>query len=137
MARQPIQNIEPVCIECGKMGVMTTGEAIYPHRPDLWSKPFFRCECGAYVGAHPGTEIPLGYPAGPATRRARNDAHAAFDPLWKAKAARDGIGKGKARGLGYAWLSRTLGIEPAACHISHMSAADALRVVAACRKPKP
>lgn len=136
MTRQPIQMIEPICIECGKLAVQVSGREVYPHREDLWPKPFFRCACGAYVGCHPGTEIPLGYPAGPVTRRARNDAHAAFDPLWKAKAAREGIKAGKARGLGYAWLARTLEIEPAACHISHMNAADARRVVEVCRNPR-
>lgn len=137
MARQPIQNIEPTCIECGALAEMTEGEAIYPHHPNLWAKPYFRCSCGAYVGCHPGTEIPLGYPAGPETRKARSAAHAAFDPLWKRKAERDGIGKGKARGLGYKWLAEALGIEPAACHISHMDTATARRVVALCAQRSP
>jgi hypothetical protein len=48
--------------------------------------------------------------------------------------ARDGIKVGKARGLGYKWLAEALGIEPAASHISHMSAADARRVVELCRR---
>lgn len=134
MTRQPVQNIEPTCIECGKMASLTTGREVYPHREDLWAKPFYRCACGAYVGCHPGTDIPLGYPAGPHTRRARSAAHAAFDPLWLAKSKQPGMTKGKARGLGYKWLAEALGIEPAACHISHMDAATAQRVVALCPK---
>lgn len=132
MARQPVQNIEPICIECGKLAEQTDGRPIYPDRPDLWDRVYFRCECGAYVGAHPGTDIPLGYPAGPHTRRARSQAHAAFDPLWMRKANRDKIGKGKARGLGYKWLAEQLGIEPAACHISHFDAATCQKVVRLC-----
>lgn len=136
MKRQPIQNIEPICIECGKLATLESAKAVYPHRADLWDRKLYLCACGAYVGCHPGTEIPLGYPAGAETRAARSSAHRAFDPLWEAKAAREGIGKGKARGLGYKWLAGALGIEPAACHISHMSADQARRVVEVCRRPK-
>lgn len=137
MSRQPIQNIEPVCIECGKLAELTGAKVIYPHREDLWDRQLWVCACGAYVGCHPGTEIPLGYPGGLETRRARSAAHAAFDPLWREKARREKMGAGKARRLGYKWLGEQLGLEPAACHISHMNAATALRVVELCPKLKP
>lgn len=126
--RQPIPNIEAICIECGKLASLTNGVSIYPQRPDLWDRPYWVCECGAYVGSHMGTEIPLGYPAGPATRAARGRAHAAFDPLWKAKVAQ-GTSKGRARGLGYAWLAEQLGLSPTDTHISMFDAATADRVV--------
>lgn len=131
--RQPVANIEPTCIECGKLAVLVTGKEVYPGRPDLHDKPMFKCSCGAYVGCHPGTEIPLGYPAGRETRRAREAAHEAFDRLWKRKAQRDKMAAGKARGLGYKWLGEMLGIAPADCHISHMNADTCRRVVELCR----
>lgn len=39
--------------------------------------------CDGKVGCHPGTDTPLGFPAGPETRQARIDAHDALDALWQ------------------------------------------------------
>lgn len=114
-----------ICMECGDKAIMVGGKAIYPHRPDLYGKTFWRCQCGAYVGCHPGTTNPLGYPAGATTRRARSEAHAAFDPLWK--------GRKGARGDAYAWLSEAMGLPRGETHISWMNAAQARRVVAVCK----
>lgn len=108
------------CIECDGMATLTDGHAIYPHRPDLYAKSFYRCRCGAYCGCHPGTTQALGYPCGPETRRARSAAHAAFDPLWK---------RGKmSRASAYKWLAEQLGIQKSDCHIGMMDAETARRV---------
>tara|TARA_R100001369_G_scaffold44802_2_gene70942 strand:+ start:992 stop:1480 length:489 start_codon:yes stop_codon:yes gene_type:complete len=78
------QDFGPVCIECGEAASsLVGGDVIYPHRQDLYSKPFWLCPCGAYCGCHPNTENPLGYPAGPQTRKARSALHRVLDPLWK------------------------------------------------------
>ncbi len=63
-------------------------------------------------------------------------AHAAFDPLWKAKQRKEGISASKARGAGYLWLANTLGIERKDCHIGMMDRATAQRVVALCRRDR-
>lgn len=120
--RASVPMVDPICAECGGMGEQVDSAVIYPHRPDLHGKPMFRCSCGAYVGAHPGTEVPLGYPAGPETRKLRSRVHALFDPLWEAKMRRDGIRKGKAREDGYRWLAEQLGIARDDCHVSHFKA---------------
>lgn len=133
MTRAPIQMIEPKCIECGKISELKTGAAIWPNRTDLADIPIYLCTCGAYVGVHRGTDVPLGYPAGPRTRAARKAAHAEFDLLWEAKIKPGKVTKGAARGLGYAWLAKNLGIEPAACHIAHFDEATCRRVVAICK----
>ena len=112
-----------ICMECGQGAKLVGGKAIYPHRADLHSKRYWRCDCGAYVGCHGDTTNPLGYPAGPATRRARSEAHAAFDPLWKRE--------GMKRSAAYQWLAAALGLPPHATHISWMDAATARRVVLA------
>lgn len=109
------------CLECGKEARLVDGKRIYPHRPDLYAKSFYLCECGAYCGCHPGTTSALGSPCGPATRKARSAAHAAFDPLWKRKTM--------SRHLAYKWLAEQLGIDPADCHIGMMTEATARRVV--------
>ena len=135
MPRASARPVEPpICCECGLPAVLVQSQAIYPHRPDLWNRPMWRCDCGAYCGCHAGTERPVGRPAGPATRKARMAAHAAFDPLWEAKMKRDGLSKKKARGAGYFWLAEQLELDPEDCHIGSMTERYALRVVAICRR---
>lgn len=110
---------DPVCIECGETPELVGGEILYRHRPDLYHKKFYRCSCGAYVGCHPDSEIALGNPCGPETRRARGEAHAAIDPLW-----REGVMR---RNEVYAELARRLGIERSRCHVAHMNLPEARR----------
>lgn len=120
-----LTDITPKCIECGNIAKLVGGEAIYPHRPDLFHKKHYLCSCGAYCGCHPNTVVPLGYPCGRETRQARQNAHAAFDPIWQQKEMR--------RPAAYKWLSEATGIEPANCHIGMMTKEQAqlvCRVVA-------
>ena len=121
-----------ICIECGEKASLKTGKEIYPHRPDLHHKHFYKCGCGAYVGCHDGTKNALGSPCKAVTRQARIAAHAAFDPLWRAKIKRDGCSKTKARGAGYKWLADQMGIPRKECHISMMTTERARQVVAIC-----
>lgn len=113
---------------------LVQSQEIYPHRPDLWNRSMWLCECGAYCGCHADTDQPLGRPAGKATREARMAAHAAFDPLWQAKMRRDSMSKGKARMAGYLWLADQLDLDPEDCHIGSMTESYARRVVAICRR---
>lgn len=92
------------------------------------------CDCGAYTGCHEGTQRAKGRPAGKDTRKARIDAHAAFDPLWQAKQRRDGLSKSKARGAGYKWLGEQLGLDATVCHIAEMDGETARRVTQLCRR---
>jgi hypothetical protein len=74
----------PLCIHCGREAVLAKGKEIYPHRPDLHRKPFWRCFiCDAYCGCHPGTKLPLGRPGNADLRNARTEVHKILDPLWK------------------------------------------------------
>lgn len=134
--------IRPTCGECGSAEQvdLAQGMIIYPNRPDLWAyddgeeRQWWLCSgCWAYCGVHRGTITPLGRPAGEATRKARQAAHAAFDPLWQKRQRLSRIPAGKARGKGYKWLAAQLGIDRKACHIGDMDAAMALRVVEICR----
>lgn len=115
---------DPVCPYCGASAEFVTGAVIYPHRPDLAEKTFWRCApCEAWVGCHPGESTPLGSLANGPLRRARGRAHGAFDELWK--------GRHMARGEAYAALSEALGIEPQKTHIGHFDEATCDRVVEA------
>lgn len=122
---------ELACMECdGRRGMFVTGERVYPHRPDLASKRFWKCECGAFVGCHADSGKPLGRPAGQDTKAARRAAHAVFDPLWEPGILNAGRRRFDSRGAAYAWLAGCLGIEARRCHIGEMDAKTARRVVA-------
>ena len=118
------------CNYCSKPAELVSGKTIYPHRKDLYRRKYWLCRpCGAYVGCHAagkngdGTK-PLGELADLELRRARNKAHAMFDPLWKE-------GRMK-RGSAYRWLSRVLGIRQAECHIGMFDVNQCEQVVDAC-----
>lgn len=119
------------CNECGGTTRLTDGAEVYPYRPDLRTKPIWRCDpCGAYIGCHPGTTCPLGTAAGPETRRARSILHTRWLlPIWREawryynepdrhvtpnrrrKAAH------KARPRVYAFLADRLGLSADECHV--------------------
>lgn len=128
-----MQAIQLICAECGGTDIAcVSGDVIYPHRPDLHATWFWRCACGAYVGCHGDTQEPMGTPAGPATRSARGEAHAAFDALWKRKVAR-GTPRKEARNAGYAWLAREMGLDVEDTHIGSFTTEQCERVVELCR----
>jgi len=109
------------CRFCGAIVELVNNSKFYGGRELGWPFAYACCACGARVGCHPGTDIPLGTLADKATMRARRAAHAAFDPLWQNKGA-------GARKRAYQALSRAMGRN--AAHISWMDAEDCLTVVA-------
>jgi hypothetical protein len=110
-----------------------TGAEVYPHRPDLKRKWFYRCApCRAWVGCHPNSKVPLGRLADAELRKAKEAAHAHFDPLWKAVARRDGISNNKARGRAYAWLADQMSLAPDDCHIGMFDVGQCNRVIRIC-----
>ena len=66
---------------------LTGGEEIYPHREDLYSLPFWKCDgCGNYVGCHHKTKNrtnPLGCIPTPEIKKARQHIHKILDPIWQ------------------------------------------------------
>jgi hypothetical protein len=127
-----------VCAECGGSDIAcVSGDVIYPHRPDLYAKWFWRCVCGAYVGCHRDTQEPMGTPAGPATRSARGEAHAAFDALWKRKVARDQVSVKEARKAGYVWLAQQMELDVEDMHIARFTVHQCKMVVDLCRPYLP
>jgi len=69
----------------------------------------YLCEnCGAYVGLHPFTDIPLGTMADEGLRRARKNNKQRFNLMMKAS--------GMKRGEAYEWLSGAMGIPVVECH---------------------
>ena len=68
---------------------LADGAEIYPHRKDLKSLPFWKCDnCGNYVGCHHKTADhtrPLGCIPTAEIKKARQHIHRLIDPVWKAK----------------------------------------------------
>jgi hypothetical protein len=87
--------------------------------------------CKAWVGVHKGTDKPLGRLANKELREWKIKAHAAFDPLWKAKMSQ-GHSKKSARNSGYAWLAEQMGIPREACHVGMFDVEQCKRVVEIC-----
>lgn len=103
----------PICPKCHIESRLTTGKEIYPHRPDLHSRYYYKCDrCGGYVGCHGTTSNPLGTPADAHLRHARHVIHSIIDPLWKSQTP-----KKKARGKVYGYLSRKLEIPLSETHV--------------------
>jgi hypothetical protein len=113
--------VSVICDYCGQPATLLKGAKMYPHLSGVAAKNYYRCDpCKAHVGCHPGTVTPLGRLANKALRQAKMRAHDAFDPLWRAG--------GMSRHEAYRWLSATLGISGADCHIGMFDEAMCLRV---------
>lgn len=102
------------CQYCERPAELVTGDVLYPHRPDLHERFFWRCEdCGAYVGTHVNSpeHSPLGTLANAHLRAMRREVHEMFDPLWKNKSYK--INRHDA----YQFLATAMGIPMDECHI--------------------
>lgn len=121
------------CPVCQRLPSLTTGAEIWPGRPELADKPVWRCDAcpDAYVGCHPGTTEPLGFPAGPELRRARMFLHKRMDPLWQTADLTGGYGtlsqkdaravQVAARARIYRFLAACLKVDPERCHTAQFS----------------
>lgn len=85
---------------------LVDGSETYPHRHDLYSLPFWKCDtCNNFVGCHHKTNDrtkPLGNIPTKELKNARQHIHKILDPLWK-------YGK-MPRGKIYAKIAREMGI---------------------------
>ncbi|WP_019583818.1 zinc-finger-containing protein [Thioalkalivibrio sp. ALE16] len=119
--------LTPLCPYCGGWSERVAGRDLYPHRADLFERTFYRCDpCDAHVGCHPGTGKPLGRLANAALRRAKSQAHAAFDPIWKNGAM--------SRSQAYSWLARQMALPKSECHIGDFDEGQCAAVVELCRR---
>lgn len=121
--------VSVACPYCGFNAKLVTGAELYPRRTDLAEKRFWLCApCGAWVGTHAGSErhAPLGRLANAELRRAKQAAHAEFDPIW--------MSKEMSRSHAYKWLADQLGVGSKKCHIGMFDVSTCERVVAVCRE---
>lgn len=111
--------------------LLRIGASGYPYQRDYG--PIWVCvPCQAWVGCHPGTEKALGGLANAELRMAKQEAHAAFDPLWRRKIVKLKCSKSQARRAGYRWLSEQMSIPYERTHIGYMSLEECKRVVEIC-----
>lgn len=107
--KDPVQ-IPVMCPHCYSRVRLVNNNVIYNGR-SYGDWPFvYLCmgaNCRAYIGLHPGTDIPLGTLADKPTREARIAGKTPFNDIW-----RDLITRKEA----YAWLAKAMSIEPEACH---------------------
>lgn len=106
------------CPYCGGSSRFVDSQVVYG-RGTSYGKFYYCKPCQAWVGVHKGTRISLGRLADRKLREWKKVAHALFDPLWKRKMEKDGIGKEKARRLAYNWAAKELDIHPNLCHIGY------------------
>lgn len=129
-----------ICQYCKNPAERVTGKEMYPHRPDLLSKVFYRClDCDAHVGCHPGTCEPLGVLANAELRKWKQMTHAAFDPIWqerlRIKQQNDPkYTKAMARGGRYKKLAELLGIPKQECHIGMFTVELCRRAIEICKQ---
>ena len=123
------------CPYCGGLATFMPDSSTLYNGRDFGA--VYHCAAGhepAWVGVHKGTLKPLGRLADRALRRAKQDAHAAFDPMWKTVMERDAIGQNEARKRGYAWLAGQMGLPPEGMHVGMLDIEQCQRVVAICSK---
>lgn len=119
--------IPTACPHCQSQVVLANNSRVYGGK-SFGDWPWvFLCsngQCGAHVGLHPYTDIPLGTLATEPMRQARNRAKQAFNPIWQ-----DGS---MTRSEAYAWLASQLCIPVGQCHIGWFDVDLCERVVDVC-----
>ena len=125
----------PLCQHCNQPAKLVGGDAVYPHRPDLYHLNFWLCEpCQAFVGCHPVSKhlngdgkTALGRPANAEVRKARSAVHRYFDPqhlegYWSRREA-------------YERLGQLMKLEPEDCHIGMFDLQQCTKALELVRKP--
>lgn len=97
-----------VCNLCGGHVLIKSHTEIYGRNYGDWPWVYGCVSCGAYVGLHPFTDIPLGTLADKETREARNKCKAPFEIIHKHGYL--------SRNDAYQALSEKLGIDKKDCH---------------------
>lgn len=117
------------CDYCDNPAQLVDSKIVYKQsHGKLWY-----CEpCGAWVGCHRGTDVPLGRLANAMLRRWRIEAHATFDPLWKELVTELKFTKAHARNLSYAWLAKKMGIPRHECHMGMFDVDQCREVIRIC-----
>ena len=118
-----------VCPYCSGQAKLVKGSVIYPHLPEHAAKNFWQCKpCDAYVGCHMPShwtqfkqDVPLGRLANSPLRRAKSEAHKAFDPIWRTGPM--------SRREAYQWLAVQMGLPYDRTHIGEFDEKQCAKVI--------
>jgi len=108
------------CPYCGRKAKLIYSQEVYGQS---YCMMWMCWPCNAYTGCHRASKVhkPLGTLANAPLRKLRQQAHAAFDPMWM---------KGlRSRTKAYEWMSRRLGITKERCHISMFDEAQCRQLI--------
>ena len=107
------------CPYCKKKAVFTSSKEVYDGRD--FGMIYLCRKCGAYVGVHKGTDIPLGRLANAELRMHKQFAHAAFDPIWQEKIM--------PRYGAYCWLAKKMNLPIKQAHIGMFNVKQCKKVI--------
>lgn len=115
-----------LCPYCGSHAHKKSSEIIYGRDFGM----AFICDnfptCNSYVGCHLDGR-PMGTLANAELRKARNDAHKIFDPIWKSKVI-------KKRWHAYGWLADKMNLTRDNTHIGMFNLNQCIQVINICKK---
>ncbi|MCT8345123.1 DUF3268 family zinc-finger domain-containing protein [Photorhabdus kleinii] len=116
-----------ICNYCGSQVKIVNHKEIYGGKSfGNWPWSYLCSCCGAYVGMHPFTNIPLGTLADKATRNARLSSKRYFEEIWQS---------GKlSRTDAYKWLAKRLGINKCECHFGWFDIDTCYRAKEICKQ---
>lgn len=135
--------LAPICPYCSRLSVFMASSAELYHGHNFG--PVWICPpCGAWVGCHKGTNLPLGRLANAELRTARREVHNVFDPLWlnvtfsyPGKARGAGNLRKAARVRAYGWLAEQLGISMSQCHVGQFDLVTCRRAMEVIERERP
>lgn len=96
------------CCQSPRVALVENSEIYGGRSYGQWPYAYLCRDCGARVGLHPMTDIPLGTMADQALREARNASKQPFEMLWRHGAM--------SRKQAYRWLAEKMGITAEQCH---------------------
>ncbi|MFG0647737.1 zinc-finger-containing protein [Leclercia adecarboxylata] len=101
------------CHHCSDRVRIGTHEEVYGRDYSDWPYVYLCEGCGAYVGLHPFTAIPLRTLADKRTRDARKSCKLPFERIWRSGSM--------SRSEAYKWLADKMGIPTDECHFGWFS----------------
>ncbi len=114
------------CHHCSDRVRIGTHEEVYGRDYSDWPYVYLCEGCGAYVGLHPFTAIPLGTLADKRTRDARKSCKLPFERIWRSGSM--------SRSEAYKWLADKMGIPAEECHFGWFSAEQCQTAMAHCNE---
>ncbi|MDR9889879.1 zinc-finger-containing protein [Pseudenterobacter timonensis] len=114
------------CHHCSGLVRIGTHEEVYGRDYSDWPYVYLCEGCGAYVGLHPFTAIPLGTLADKRTREARKSCKLPFERIWRSGRM--------SRTEAYKWLADKMGIPTDECHFGWFSAEQCQTAMTHCNE---